>query len=56
MTTLTVHIRDDLKKRMDEHPEIDWHLIGGRALNAKRPKKPSFGDIGVGKKSGDLFR
>ena len=24
MPTLTVHIRDELKKRMDAHPEIDW--------------------------------
>jgi len=24
MATLTVHIPDDLKKRMDGHPDINW--------------------------------
>jgi len=35
MPTITVNVDDDLKKRMDKHPEINWSEVTRQAIQEK---------------------
>jgi len=35
MPTITVNVDDDLKERMDEHPEINWSEVTRQAIQEK---------------------
>jgi len=35
MPTITVNIDDDLKERMDKHPEINWSEVTRQAIQEK---------------------
>ncbi|WP_436931698.1 hypothetical protein [Halosimplex halobium] len=35
MPTITVNVDDDLKARMDEHPEINWSEVTRQAIEEK---------------------
>jgi hypothetical protein len=35
MPTITVNVYDDLKERMDEHPEINWSEVTRQAIQEK---------------------
>ena len=35
MATITVNVDDDLKKRMEKHPEINWSEVTRQAITEK---------------------
>ena len=35
MPTITVNVDDDLKERMDKHPEINWSEVTRQAIQEK---------------------
>ncbi len=35
MPTITVNVDDDLKKRMEKHPEINWSEVTRQAIEEK---------------------
>ena len=35
MPTITVNVDDDLKERMDKHPEINWSEVTRQAIEEK---------------------
>ena len=35
MPSITVNVDDDLKERMDEHPEINWSEVTRQAIQKK---------------------
>jgi len=35
MPTITVNVDDDLKKRMEKHPEINWSEVTRQAIQEK---------------------
>lgn len=35
MTTITVNVDDDLKARMEDHPEINWSEVTRQAIREK---------------------
>ncbi|WP_435347172.1 hypothetical protein [Haloarchaeobius sp. HRN-SO-5] len=35
MPTITVNVDDDLKERMEEHPEINWSEVTRQAIQEK---------------------
>jgi len=35
MPSITVNVDDDLKERMDEHPEINWSEVTRQAIQEK---------------------
>jgi len=35
MATITVNVDDDLKKRMEKHPEINWSEVTRQAIQEK---------------------
>jgi len=35
MPTTTVHVDDDLKDRMENHPEINWAAVSRQAIEVK---------------------
>jgi len=38
MPTITVNVDDDLKERMEEHPEINWSEVTRQAIQEKITK------------------
>ena len=38
MPTVTVNVDDDLKKRMEKHPEINWSEVTRQAIRSKIEK------------------
>jgi hypothetical protein len=35
MSTITVNVKDDLKERMEKHPEINWSEVTRQAIEEK---------------------
>jgi hypothetical protein len=36
MPTITIHVNENLKERMDHHPEINWNEVTRQAITEKR--------------------
>jgi len=47
MPTITVNVDDALKKRMDQHPEINWSEVTRQAIQEKLEKLELMDELTV---------
>ncbi|GKZ16095.1 hypothetical protein [Haladaptatus sp. T7] len=48
MPTITVNVDDDLKQRMENHPEINWSEVTRQAIEDKIKKLDLMDELTVG--------
>lgn len=48
MPTITVNVDDDLKQRMENHPEINWSEVTRQAIKDKIKKLDLMDELTVG--------
>ncbi|WP_458190651.1 hypothetical protein [Haladaptatus sp. NG-WS-4] len=48
MPTITVNVDDDLKQRMENHPEINWSEVTRQAIKEKVKKLDLMDELPVG--------
>jgi len=53
MPTITVNVDDELKERMENHPEINWSEVTRQAISEKIKKLELMDELTVDSELGD---